>query len=161
MKLDLSPTWPHLFSNPTGPERKRYWCVHSLQPRIGPEKSRGPADWFGRCSITFIQFIYFISLLLYIFACLIDMLFLTLAFNRSVINQFNIELLFQLRELVIKYYLLLDQSNINIQPTVYTLLSARPAITKRYILLISIKISLPFPVAPVTINEINNFSSLS
>ncbi len=29
-------------------------------------------------------------------------------------NQFNIELLFQLRELVIKYLTLLDQSNINI-----------------------------------------------
>ncbi len=29
-------------------------------------------------------------------------------------NQFNIELLFQLRELVIQYLILLDQSNINI-----------------------------------------------
>ncbi len=29
-------------------------------------------------------------------------------------NQFNIELLFQLRELVIKYSMLLDQRNINI-----------------------------------------------
>ncbi len=29
-------------------------------------------------------------------------------------NQFNMELLFQLRELVIKYSMLLDQRNINI-----------------------------------------------
>ncbi len=40
MKLVPSPTRPHLFSNPTGPERKRHWRVHSLQPRIGPEKSQ-------------------------------------------------------------------------------------------------------------------------
>ncbi len=58
----------HLFSNPTGPERKQHLRVHSLQPWIGPEKWQGPADWFGRCSITLIQFIYlFISTLFYIF----------------------------------------------------------------------------------------------
>ncbi len=43
------------------PERKRHWRVHSLLPRIGPEKSRGPADWFGRCFIAFIQFIYLLD----------------------------------------------------------------------------------------------------
>ncbi len=53
--------------NPTGPERKRI-DVHSLQPRISPEKSWGPADRFGRCSITFINL--FIYLLAYYFICL-------------------------------------------------------------------------------------------
>ncbi len=67
MKLDPSPTRPHLFLNPTGPERKRI-DVHSLQPRISPEKSWGPADRFGRCSITFINL--FIYLLAYYFICL-------------------------------------------------------------------------------------------
>ncbi len=56
-----SQTQPHLFSNPTVPRRKWPWCVHSLQLRVCLEKSRGPADWFGRCSITFIQFIYLLA----------------------------------------------------------------------------------------------------
>ncbi len=75
MKLDPSPTDYIFFSNSTGPECKRHWRGHSLQPRIGPEKSRGSADWYARCTFTFIQFIYLIiSLLLYIFACLIHII---------------------------------------------------------------------------------------
>ncbi len=58
MKLDPSPTRPHLFSNPTGPERKRHRRVHSLQPRIGLEKSRGPADLAAAPLLSFSLFTY-------------------------------------------------------------------------------------------------------
>ncbi len=53
IRPESDPTRPHLFSNPTGPECKWHWRVHSLQPCIGPEKFWGPAHWFGHCSITY------------------------------------------------------------------------------------------------------------
>ncbi len=71
IRPESDPTRPHLFSNPTGPERKRHWRVHSLQPRIGPEKSRGPAD-LAAAPHYFHSVYLLISLLLYIFACLMD-----------------------------------------------------------------------------------------
>ncbi len=58
IRPESDPTRPHLFSNPTGPERKRHWRVHSLQPRIGPEKSCGPADLAAAPLLSFSLFTY-------------------------------------------------------------------------------------------------------
>ncbi len=58
IRPESEPTRPHLFFNPTGPERKRHWRVHSLQPHIGPEKSRGPADLAAAPLLSFSLFTY-------------------------------------------------------------------------------------------------------
>ncbi len=58
MKLDPSPTRPDRIYFRTRLDPNVNGIDHSLQPRIGPEKSRGPADLAAAPLLSFSLFTY-------------------------------------------------------------------------------------------------------